>query len=268
MKYKAQAVSIVIPVYNEEHHLKACLDTIAAQTMMPAEVIVVDNNSTDSSVAIAKRYPFVKVVHEKQQGIVFARDAGFNAAKSPIIGRIDADTLLPRDWVKRVQAFYADQNNADQALAGSCVFYNVRVPRIDHWITSQFVFRMNRLLVGHFILWGANMALPRHLWQAVREQTCTATDIHEDLDLAIHLHRTGFGITYKAGLKAGAKMRRVFGSPLALWANLMLWPRTLRRHHIWTWPFSLVGALVLYVFSWIPLALEYGGRVIGRPPLN
>lgn len=268
MKYKAQAVSIVIPVYNEEHHLKACLEAIAQQTIMPAEVIVVDNNSTDRSVEIAKQFTFVKVLHEKRQGITFARNAGFDAATSPIIGRIDADTVLPRGWVKQVQEYYSHEENMSHALAGSCVFYNVRLPRVDHWVTSQFVFRMNRLLMGHYILWGANMAVPRRLWQSVRSQTCLDTDIHEDLDLAIHLHRGGFDITYMAGLNAGAKMRRVFDSPFSLWPNLMMWPRTLYRHHLWTWPLSLVGAVVLFVFSWVPVALEYGGRLIGRPPLN
>lgn len=229
---------------------------------------MVDNNSTDKSVAIAKTYSFVRVINEKKQGIVYARNAGFNAARTALIGRIDADTRLPKDWVAKVQQFYADPSHAERALAGSCVFYNVRAPRFDHWFTSQFVFRINRLLVGHYILWGANMVIPRKLWLAVRDDTCDANDIHEDLDLAIHLHRKGYQITYTVGLMAEAKMRRVFDDYVALWPNLLFWPRTLHRHQIKTWPLSYLGSVFLFSMSWVPLASEQVARMFGRKPLN
>ena len=98
-------VSIVIPAYNEERYLPACLDAIAAQTIKPFEVIVVDNNSSDSTAKIAAQYPFVRVVNEPRRGIGFARNAGFNAAAGDIIGRIDADTHVPASWVAKVQDY-------------------------------------------------------------------------------------------------------------------------------------------------------------------
>jgi cellulose synthase/poly-beta-1,6-N-acetylglucosamine synthase-like glycosyltransferase len=55
-------VSIVIPVYNEADALAACLEAIAEQTIAPLEVIVVDNNSTDTSAAIAQGFDFVRLV--------------------------------------------------------------------------------------------------------------------------------------------------------------------------------------------------------------
>jgi glycosyltransferase involved in cell wall biosynthesis len=96
---KTLTLSIVIPVYNEQCHLKACLDAIANQTESPDEVIVVDNNSTDRTLAIAESYPFVKILKEKKQGVLAVRTKGFNSARSSIIGRIDADTVLPPGWV-------------------------------------------------------------------------------------------------------------------------------------------------------------------------
>ena len=56
------SLSIIIPVYNEESHLRQCLDAIAKQIEKPDEVIVVDNNSTDETVQIAKSFSFVKVL--------------------------------------------------------------------------------------------------------------------------------------------------------------------------------------------------------------
>lgn len=263
MPSQAQALSIVIPVYNEEDHLDGCLRAIAKQTVMPEEVIVVDNNCTDGSMAIAKRYPFVRVVRAKHQGIAYARNAGFDAVKTEIIGRIDADTHLPPTWVATVMNFYKQPEHTNMAITGGCTFYNIPLPNLGQWITSQFVFRMNRLLVGHYILWGSNMALPKKLWQAVKPDVCMDRDIHEDLDLAIHLHSKGYQINYQATLVVGAKMKRVLEDHQALWPVLKMWPETLKRHHIKTWRIGWLGAAFLYIAQFVPqmgtwLSKRYG----------
>ena len=64
---KKLTLSIVIPVFNEQDHLKACLSAIAAQTVIPDEVLVVDNNSTDSSAAIAANTARMAVVKATQE---------------------------------------------------------------------------------------------------------------------------------------------------------------------------------------------------------
>jgi len=264
---KALTLSLIIPVYNEERHLKACLEAIAAQSVMPDEVIVVDNNSTDASASIARSFPFVRLIHEKQQGITPARNAGFNAAKGQLLGRIDADTHLPPDWVKQVYAFYAKPDHGATALTGGCAFYNIPFPRVDAWLTSQFVFRMNRFLMGHYVLWGANMVIPAKVWRIVAKQTCPETPgIHEDLDLAIHMHRQGYDIAYQATLLVGARMRRVLEDRDKLWSNLLMWPQTLRRHHIATWPLSAIGAGFLYIGQIVPRSVVWTARRFGWQP--
>lgn len=98
MKY--MKITLVIPVYNEEQYIAGCLDSIAKQKIRPDEVIVVDNNCTDNTLLIVKKYPFVQVKHEEKQGMIAARNAGFNAASHEIIARCDADTQLPTNWIK------------------------------------------------------------------------------------------------------------------------------------------------------------------------
>lgn len=243
-----KSLSIIIPAYNEARHIKACLDAIAAQTETPDEVIVVDNNSTDRTVEIAGSYPFVTIVNENKQGIVHARNCGFNATKTDIIGRIDADSILPVDWVARIKDFYANADHfAHYAYTGGGFFYNKPLPGVSAWIQSQFAFRANRLIMGHYILFGSNMAMPRHLWETVKKDMCLRNDIHEDLDLSIHLHRHQYKITYHADMVVGIEMRRV--SPecsAALHENLMWWPRTLQVHGNKRWVFGWVGAKFLY----------------------
>lgn len=185
MSEKTLTLSLVIPAYNEEHHLKACLDAIAAQTVMPDEVIVVDNNSTDKTVEIAKRYPFVKVVHESMQGRGPARTRGFNEAGSDIIGRIDADSVVSSGWVERVK-----QDFADPALMGVTGLGRAHtIPRIYGLHTtfwSRVYFWNVHGYFGAMTTWGANMALRRKAWEGVKDRVCLDDNIvHEDQDVSL-----------------------------------------------------------------------------------
>jgi len=248
---KSLTLSLVIPAYNEENHLRACLDAIAIQTVMPDEVIVVDNNSVDKTAQIARRYPFVTVLKEARQGIAYARDTGFNTARSRLIGRIDADTVLPADWIAQIKDFYRQPGHADKAFTGGCYFYNLRFPHFTGWWQGQIAFRANRLLLGHYILFGSNMAMPKKLWQKVKKDVCHDPHIHEDLDLAIHIHRQGYTVVYHEPLQVGIKMRRVFEDRDQLWENMLWWPRTLRRHGLKSWILGWLGAVLLYACSFL-----------------
>lgn len=264
-------VSIVIPAYNEEHHLRSCLQAIADQTSPAYEVIVVDNNSADRTAEIAASYPFVKLVHEPRQGRVFARDAGFNAASGDIIGRIDADILLPTEWVSHVQAFYSNEDNYNKAWSGAGYFYNVRLPRLVSFTYAVLAFRLNKVLLGHYTLWGSNMALRREQWHSIRHEVCDRLDIHEDLDVAIHLHQAGFGIAYDTSIKTSAELRRVHSDRHQLWDYLQWWPRTLKVHRnpLWviTWFF---GAFLLYWATFILVAADRlaGGKDPKTTPVS
>ncbi|HET6924501.1 MAG TPA: glycosyltransferase family A protein, partial [Candidatus Saccharimonadales bacterium] len=88
---KALTISLVIPVYNEEDHLDACLRSVMAQRIPFDEIVVVDNNSTDKTLWIARTFPNVRIVRETRQGVVHARSTGFDHARGDIIARIDAD---------------------------------------------------------------------------------------------------------------------------------------------------------------------------------
>jgi glycosyltransferase involved in cell wall biosynthesis len=188
---KALTLSIIIPVYNEAHRLKYCLDAIAAQNEMPDEVIVVDNNSTDESVTIAQSYSFVKVVREKQQGLIFARDHGFRIAKSDILGRIDADSMINPNWTIAVKELFAD--NTISAATGPS--YSLLLPRIKWPLTSiwsRLYFVWSHVFYGVPLLWGANMAVRATDWKTIQKEVCKdAKVVHEDQDISLLLRSHG-----------------------------------------------------------------------------
>lgn len=260
-----KSVSIVIPAHNEERHLKACLQAIAAQTVQPLEVIVVDNNSSDKTAKIAREFSFVTVVNEPVLGRVYARNTGFSAAKGDIIGRIDADIVLPPNWVAHVVAFYDDPAHASLAWSGAGYFYNVPLPGLVSWAYGTLAFGFNKLLLGHYTLWGSNMAITREQWRAVHERVCLRNDVHEDLDIAMHIHDAGYGIVYDTGIKTNAELRRVKTDRHKLWEYLQWWPRTLRVHHKKTWVLCwFVGVLILYWATYILLFADYLTSAIQR----
>jgi glycosyltransferase involved in cell wall biosynthesis len=249
-------VSIVIPAYNEEGHLRPCLEAIQAQTVQPFEVIVVNNNSNDSTAAMARSFPFVRVIDEPQQGRVFARNAGFDAARGDVIGRIDADIRLPRNWVEHVQTFYEQPGNDQKAWTGSGYFPNIQFPRLVSFCYALLAFQFNKLLLGHCTLWGSNMAITRNQWRRIGSGACKRNDIHEDLDLAIHLADAGYHINYDKSIKTNAELRRVQAERHELWEYLLWWPRTLRIHARKGWVVAWWLSANLYVASFFWLALE------------
>ncbi len=103
------AISVVIPAYNEEKFLPKLLTSLQKQTFhLPYEVIVVDNNSTDKTVRIAKKFG-VKVVTAQKQGYAHACNAGFEMAQAEIIARADADYIVPPTWLESIwKAFHED----------------------------------------------------------------------------------------------------------------------------------------------------------------
>lgn len=100
----ALVLSVVIPAYNEEVEIGACLNSLLKQDLDTNfyEVIVVDNASTDKTAKIIKKYPF-KYVYEAKKSVVFARQKGVDKSKGKIIVSADADTRYPKGWLTRIK---------------------------------------------------------------------------------------------------------------------------------------------------------------------
>ncbi len=98
-------ISVVIPVYKTERWLRACVDSVLAQTLRSLELILVDDGSPDGCGAIcdeyAKKDPRVRVLHKENGGVCSALTAGIGLCAAPYIGFMDSD-----DWID--PTFYED----------------------------------------------------------------------------------------------------------------------------------------------------------------
>jgi glycosyltransferase involved in cell wall biosynthesis len=97
-------VSVIIPVYNGERYLAAAIKSVLEQTLPAAEIIIVDDGSTDGSAEIARRHgTSLRYLRQANQGPATARNVGVNAAQCEMMAFLDADDLwLPRKLAKQV----------------------------------------------------------------------------------------------------------------------------------------------------------------------
>ena len=241
-------VSIVIPVYNEAAYLAPCLKALQAQTSKPYEVIVVDNNSTDSTTSIAEKFSSVKLLFAKKQGTVHARNKGFNFAKGDIIARIDADTLVPPEWVEQIKQLFNSQAHI-AAVTGRAHFYDVALPSFFGYIQVLLYQRVQRLMTGTYFLWGANMAVRKSSWEIVRDSCSSRTDVDEDIDLSFCLHESNQRVHYSPELFVRASLQRKKYSLAQSIRYLSSWPRDYVLHR------NYAGAVIVTIFSIIIITL-------------
>ena len=73
-------LSVIVPVYNVEKYLKRCVESILAQTERDLEIILVDDGSSDHSLAVCQEHAYqdnrIRVFHQKNAGVSAARNTG------------------------------------------------------------------------------------------------------------------------------------------------------------------------------------------------
>ncbi|WP_088984301.1 glycosyltransferase family 2 protein [Micromonospora echinospora] len=93
------AVAVVVPNYNKARTLRACLESIYAQTHQPTEVIVVDDHSTDDSPTITHDFPCTLITQPTNTGPAAARNTGARHTTAPLLFFVDSDTALHPDAI-------------------------------------------------------------------------------------------------------------------------------------------------------------------------
>ena len=96
--------SIVVPFFNAEKFIERCVQALVAQTF-PAdryEILMVDNNSQDSSAGIVRRFERVKLLQETEQGSYAARNRGIQDARGSIVAFTDPDCVPREDWLEQI----------------------------------------------------------------------------------------------------------------------------------------------------------------------
>jgi glycosyltransferase involved in cell wall biosynthesis len=94
MSEERPSVAVAVATYNHAHFLGAAIDSVLAQTVQAAEILVVDDGSNDAPETVVARYPQVRIVRQANAGLSAARNTGFRETSSPLIQFLDADDRL------------------------------------------------------------------------------------------------------------------------------------------------------------------------------
>ncbi len=128
-------ISVIVPVYNVERYLSACIDSIINQSYDALEIIVVDDGSTDNSGEICRRYAdsdkrvFLK--KQKNGGLSAARNAGLELASGEFIAFVDSDDILHNRCIDTLYALISE-HNADIASVEFLPFFDRKIPQISN----------------------------------------------------------------------------------------------------------------------------------------
>ena len=125
MTKKKPKVSVVIPTYNSEKFIEKCIESVLNQTLKEIEVIVIDDNSIDSTKSIIVNYTkkdrrIKCIFSEKNRGTSYSRNLGIKVSSGKFIGFIDSDDFVDQGWYE-----YLYNNSKDKDIVhGVRVIHN------------------------------------------------------------------------------------------------------------------------------------------------
>jgi glycosyltransferase involved in cell wall biosynthesis len=221
-------ISVVVPVYNEQKYIGQCLQALTTQTRPPDEIIVVNNNSTDESETIIKKYK-VRLINEKKQGMTYARNRGFNEATGDIIARTDSDSVPPPDWIEKIEKNF--KKNSLDGLGGPLDMHDLQMS--SPGMSGAFITIIRFILGGKGVMLGPNMVLTKKIWEKIKDSVCMDNHkVHEDIDLSIHVNKAGGIIGYDETLIMRSSGRRIRDNPLSFFLEYpMRLISTFRTNH-------------------------------------
>lgn len=237
--------SFVVPAFNEEVLLPACIRAIQAEIQRSgasAEIVVVDNASTDRTSEVAREFAGVTVVQESRKGLVQARKAGFEASSGVLVANIDADTLVPEGWIDRVESEFA-RDPALVTVSGPYDYYDVprriRVAARLFYMVGFCTYSFNRyvLRVGSMVQ-GGNFVLKRDALIRAGGFDPSFTFYGEDTDIARRMALVGT-VKFTWQLMAKSSGRRLRGDGLFMtglrYSSNYLWATFFRKPFTTAW---------------------------------
>lgn len=192
--HKFPKVSIVIPAFNEEKYIENSLFSLLKseqKTRIDYEVILVDNNSTDRTVQLARQFKKgmkLRIIREEIQGRGAARARGFKRAQGEIILSADADTIFYQGWIETLVS----------EIKGKVVAVTTSCKIVDCAPLTNMIFNFSqpvamvcyRLAAGHYWFSGFGSAILKSVYEKAGGFN-TALQAQEDLDLSFRVAKLG-----------------------------------------------------------------------------
>lgn len=113
-------LSVIIPVYNVQEYLPQCVESVLKQIGSDHEIILIDDGSTDTGPQLCDRYAVednrIRVIHQCNQGLSAARNAGMKYANGEYLLFLDSDDILLPEAIQTIGAALDECKNADAIM--------------------------------------------------------------------------------------------------------------------------------------------------------
>jgi len=191
-------ISVIIPAYNEENYIGDCIRSVlkyAPENL--AEIIVVNNASTDKTAEVASQFPKVRVVSEPQKGLTKARQRGLQEARGDILAYVDADNRIDSGWFNVLNREFG--NNPRLVGLSGPYYYNFPEPKsrlVKVWRRSWlnlwywFVYTISGSRKG-YVFHGGNFAARKQTLEAIGGFDTSIEFYGEDTNIARRLREAG-----------------------------------------------------------------------------
>lgn len=180
-------ISVIIPAYNIDKYIEACVKSVMEQTYTHIEIIIVNDGSTDSTAEICNRLQQldrrIRVIEQENQGLSAARNTGLEASLGEYITFIDGDDCIAADYLQCMYAIIKEKNAQAAVIDYAVVYENKKKTTKSHLVGEDGVFDGYEILRRMVIVnnntyvraWGK--LFERSLWEELR---FPVGKIHED----------------------------------------------------------------------------------------
>ena len=206
-------ISVIIPVFNTEKYLAEAIESVLSQTIKPAEIIVVDDGSTDKSAEVARQFePLVRLVCQENKGVGAARNTGINNASGENLAFLDADDLWTENKLE-IQLSYLQNNPGTDIVFGYVEqFISPELPDEHQRILKPEHEKMQGFVIGTMLikkttflkagLFNEKLELGEFIdWFSRAKDLGLSFHVLEDIVLKRRIHTSNMGIYKKQHLK-------------------------------------------------------------------
>lgn len=193
-----EKISVYIPCYNAERFIVKAVKSILAQTLCPAEVLVIDDGCTDRSIELIAKFPVKVISMGGNQGLAAARNRAYKEAKNELIASIDADCEAHPEWLEQlIKAFPVDC----AGTGGKTVEANQQNVA-DRWRAQHMPLHWgDQSMINPKVIYGANQLFRKNsIFRVGLLDTSKVTEDYkigfEDLELARKLYSAGYKLFY------------------------------------------------------------------------
>jgi glycosyltransferase involved in cell wall biosynthesis len=190
-----ERVSLYIPCYNVEQHIRACIEGVLRQTYPVNEILIIDDGCRDRTVEIASQYPVRIIRHNVNRGLSAGRNTAFREAKNELVAALDADCIPDPTWLEEVMQALTE---TDAAASGGRLVESVLESLADRWRKAHMTQDWGEArVINPSFMFGNNGVLRKSIvveagWYDEKLRTNA-----EDYDLSQRIRGKGYNLVYE-----------------------------------------------------------------------